>query len=135
MTHKRLKILVVDDTSLVVNRLFSLLGEMDADAELLKAASYDEAIAIIAGSAPDIILLDIQMPGKNGIELLADTRKKYPGIIIIMLTNMVSDFYKDLCKEMGANHFVDKSKEFEKIPVIIQSYLPVKGFNNHESSP
>ncbi len=120
--------MVVDDTSLVVTRLFSLLGEMDGDAELLKAYSYDEATAIIAGSTPDIILLDIQMPGKNGIELLADIRGKHPNVIIIMLTNMVSDFYKDLCKEMGANHFVDKSKEFEKIPEIIESYLPVKRY-------
>jgi len=126
MMHNKLKILVVDDTSLVVDRLCNLLGEMDGEADLLKAFSYDEALIQIKENTPDIILLDIQMPGKNGIELLADIRHSYPNIIIIMLTNMVSDFYKDLCKEMGANHFVDKSKEFENIPEIIESYLPVK---------
>ncbi len=126
MATQPLKILIVDDTSLVVNRLVSLLGEMDGDAKLLKANSYDEALSLIVKQTPDIILLDIQMPGKNGIELLADIRHQYPKIIIIMLTNMVSQFYQDLCKEMGANHFVDKSSEFEKIPGIIESYLPVK---------
>jgi len=93
---------------------------------LFKAFSYDEAMKLIVDHTPDILLLDIHMPGKNGIELLNDIRHSYPNIIIIMLTNMVSAFYQDQCKEMGANHFVDKSKEFEKIPEIIESYLPVK---------
>lgn len=125
MKNPGLKILIVDDTALVVDRLVDLLAEMESEAEILRASSYDEGIVSITEDAPDILLLDIKMPGKNGIELLADVRQKHPDMIIIMLTNMVSGYYQDLCKEIGANYFVDKSKEFESIPGIIEKYLPV----------
>lgn len=125
MKNPGLKILIVDDTALIVDRLVDLLAEMESEAEILRASSYDEGIVSITEDAPDILLLDIKMPGKNGIELLADVRQKHPDMIIIMLTNMVSGYYQDLCKEIGANYFVDKSKEFESIPGIIEKYLPV----------
>lgn len=124
--HFRLKILIVDDAKLVVYRLVSLLADMKGEADLHEAYSYEEAMAEIVNNTPDVLLLDIQMPGKNGIQLLATIRQRYPNMIIIMLTNMVSSRYKELCREMGANHFVDKSSDFEKIPGIILSLMPYK---------
>ena len=65
-------------------------------------------------------MLDIQLPGKNGIELLSFVKSRYPQIKIIIVTNRASDYYRDLCNEMGANSFIDKSTEFEKIPELIE---------------
>ena len=124
MEDGRLNILVVDDAEIVVQRLFEILNEIDCLSSIFNAGSFDQAVNIIKENKLDIILLDIQMPGKNGIELLAFIRKKYPKIITIMLTNRVSDFYKELCKNMGANYFIDKSSEFENIPRIIKSLIP-----------
>ena len=119
-----LNILVVDDADLVVQRLFQILIEIDCLDSIFNASSYNEAVKIIKENKPDIVLLDIQMPGKNGIELLGFIRKNYPSIITIMLTNRVSDYYRELCKNMGAHYFIDKSSEFENIPGIIESLTP-----------
>lgn len=119
-----MKILVVDDSELVLQRLLERLGELDFIDRIFKANSYNEAIELVHKHKPHIVLLDIQMPEKNGLELLSFIKQNYPDIITIMLTNRVSDYYKDLCKSIGANDFIDKSSEFEKIPGIIESYMP-----------
>lgn len=125
MGNQGMNILVVDDTDLVVQRLFEMLKELDCIDHLYKANSYDEAVTEMKAKLPDVVLLDIQMPGKNGIELLQFIRNRYPDVITIMFTNRTSDFYKEICENIGANYFVDKSTEFEKIPGIIESLMPV----------
>lgn len=117
------KILVVDDAALVVDRLFDILNEMEVVNELISAHSYQDAVEKIQQKNPHFVLLDIQLRGKNGIELLSFIKQQYPEIITIMHTNLVSDYYKDLCNEMGANYFIDKSTEFEKVPEIIKANL------------
>jgi DNA-binding NarL/FixJ family response regulator len=117
------KILIVDDSALVVDRLFENLHEMKCVDKLFSAHSYLEAINQIKQQLPHFVLLDIQLPGKNGIELLSFIKQNYPNIVTIMLTNMVSDYYKDLCNNIGADYFIDKSSEFEKIPGIIETYF------------
>lgn len=125
MENHNLKILVVDDSELVIQRLFEIINEVECIDHLYKANSYQQAVDMIAEYKPDIVLLDIQIPGKNGIELLSFIKLHYPNIITVMLTNMVSAYYKDLCVSIGCNHFIDKSRDFEKITSIIKSYLPV----------
>lgn len=117
------KILIVDDSALVVDRLFENLHEMKCVDKLFSAHSYPEAVNQIIQQPPHFVLLDIQLPGKNGIELLSFIKQNYPNIVTIMLTNMVSDYYKDLCNNIGADYFIDKSSEFEKIPGIIETYF------------
>jgi CheY-like chemotaxis protein len=114
-------ILVVDNTPLIVDRLFDMLNEMECVNELISANSYNNAIEEIQKKHPQVVLLDIQLPGKNGIELLGFIRQYHPEIITIMLTNMAGGVYKDLCTSMGVNYFVDKSTEFERVPLIIES--------------
>lgn len=120
-----LNILVVDDTELVVQRLFEMLSELNGVEKLFKANSYTEAVAVMEKDVPDIVLLDIQMPGKNGIELLQFIRNTYPNVITVMFTNRVSDYYREICENIGANYFIDKSTEFERIPGIVQELMPV----------
>lgn len=120
-----LNILVVDDTELVVDRLFEMLSELTCVDKLFKANSYAEAVAVLEKNIPDIVLLDIQMPGKNGIQLLQFIRNTYPDVCTVMFTNRVSDYYREICENIGANYFIDKSTEFEKIPGIVQDLMPV----------
>ena len=70
MINAHLKILIVDDTDIVVERLYKMIIEIDTVDTVLKSNSYNEAVEIINNEVPDIILLDIHMPGKNGIDLL-----------------------------------------------------------------
>jgi DNA-binding NarL/FixJ family response regulator len=83
--------------------------------------SYSEAIDSLVKARPDIVLLDINLPGTNGIELLRYLKKNDPSIVVIMFSNRGNVYYKDLCKKLGAEFFVDKSKGFDELPGIITS--------------
>lgn len=111
--------MIVDDSSLIIERLINILGEVKMVQKVLVATNYTGAINVLSENKTDIVLLDIQMPGKNGIELLKFIVKNYPDIKVVMLTNLVSDYYQKLCKKTGAVHFMDKSKEFDLIPGIV----------------
>lgn len=126
MKKERLKVLIVDDALLVVERLKEIIKELPCVTDVAAATGYDEAITLISSFNPDIALLDIHLPERNGIELLEFVKKNYPMVIAVMLTNQTSSNYKILCKKLGSDHFVDKSSEFENIPGIIDSYCKKK---------
>jgi DNA-binding NarL/FixJ family response regulator len=116
-------ILVVDDSPLIINRLIEMLSETPNIGWIKTAGSYAEAIEIMATHRPGILLLDINLPDKSGIEILRTCRISNSRVKIIMITNQANELYQKLCFKLGADYFVDKSKEFEQIAGII-SNLP-----------
>ena len=121
MINTHLKILIVDDTEIVLERLFDMIAELESVDSVLKSNSYNQTVELIKQQAPDVILVDLQLPGKNGIELLKYVKRNYPAVKTIIVTNSASEFYRDLCNSLGADYFIDKSTEFEKIPGIIEA--------------
>ncbi|HMU09665.1 MAG TPA: response regulator [Ferruginibacter sp.] len=117
---KEKSLLIVDDSILIVQRLTGLLKEAKVSRKVFTAENYNEAVKIIDENKPAIVLLDIQLPGKNGIDLLRWINQEYPAIKVVMITNQVSEYYQRLCKEIGAVGFVDKSKDFDLIPKLIR---------------
>jgi len=117
-----LKLLIVDDSTIVIERLLEMISESTSKTEVFSASSFSEATEIIQNNRPEIVMLDIHLPDRNGIELLGFIKEKYPTIKAIMLTNQVSENYKSICDKLGADHFIDKSSEFEQIPAIIDGY-------------
>lgn len=118
-----MQILIVDGSVLVVSRLSDMLKESNDQINISTALSYDEAEQEMRTHPPQLVLLDIQLPERNGIALLSFIKSLYPNVITIVLTNRVSNYYKSLCNSMGADHFIDKSRDFEKIPTLIHSYI------------
>jgi DNA-binding NarL/FixJ family response regulator len=99
-----------------------MIREINCVSEVLISNNATSAIKIVENNHPDMILLDIHLPDKSGIELLDHFIKNYPDIKVIMVTNKASQYYRELCLGLGAHHFIDKSKEFEMIPSIIETY-------------
>jgi DNA-binding NarL/FixJ family response regulator len=120
MNQKQL--LIVDDSPLILSRLHSLLEGVPGLAAIDSAASFAEALDRLARApAPDLVLLDINLPDRNGIQLLRHIRRNHPGIIVVMLSNQGGLFYRELCRQLGAAHYIDKSTEFELIPTLFSS--------------
>ena len=71
-----MKILVVDDEPLARERLVRLLGNIRPQATCLQAGDGNEALAQVATADPDLVLLDIRMPGKDGIEVAAELEQR-----------------------------------------------------------
>lgn len=78
-----MKILLVDDEALARERLRRLLGKLRPDATVLEAASGDDALAVLAQQEPSLLLLDIRMPGMDGMAVAAqlDRLPQAPAVI------------------------------------------------------
>ena len=113
-------ILIVDDSVVILDRLIRMLEE-SKNIQFVHAGNYHDAIQLLNGITPDLVLLDIHLPDKSGIELLRTIKEKYQHIIVVMITNNVNDYYRKHCRTLGAEYFVDKSKDFNLIPEIISA--------------
>jgi CheY-like chemotaxis protein len=117
-------LLLVDDSPAIIHRLTSMLEELPGLHTIKVAGSYAQALTLLsAAPCPDILLLDINLPDRNGIELLRYVRLHHPEIIVIMISNQEGAFYRDLCERLGAVRYIDKSTEFELIPALVASFL------------
>jgi len=114
-------VLIVDDSAVILERMIRMLEETENIQFVVHAGSYHDAIQLLNGITPDLALLDIHLPDKSGIELLRIIKEKYRDIIVVMITNNVNDYYRNHCKTLGAEYFVDKSKDFNLIPEIISA--------------
>jgi len=78
-----------------------------------EAGDTHRAIGGILRCKPDIVVLDISLPGGNGFEVLSRIKKEGPSTVVIMLTNHDLSQYRKHALENGADHFFDKVTEFE----------------------
>jgi DNA-binding NarL/FixJ family response regulator len=121
-TDKSSKILLIVDSSLfIIERLVGMLNDVKNIGKIFTATNYETALDVLNIENAQVVLLDIQLPGKNGIELLKYIVGHYPNTKVIVLSNLVSDYYQKLCRAEGAYYFIDKSKDFDKIPEVISS--------------
>lgn len=117
------RLLIVDDSDLISQRLKELLQDLE-DLEIIDVASngYD-GIEKYWRYKPEVVILDIKLPKINGIEVLQNIRKVKSPTTIIVLTNYNNSYFKDVCLAEGADYFLDKSTEFEKVYEILNELL------------
>ncbi|QIK68374.1 response regulator transcription factor [Nocardioides sp. HDW12B] len=115
-----IRVLVVDDQELFRRGLTMLLG-VETDIEVVgEAADGAAAAALAAGSAPDVVLMDVRMPRQSGIEACAAVKEAAPQARIIMLT--VSDDEADLydAVKSGASGYLLKDSSIEEVAQAIR---------------
>lgn len=126
-----MNILVVDDNKNFTSRLISLLKDVVPNDAIVVASDYEEASRLFSYEQFGIILLDINLPGKNGIELLKYIRHFSPTSEVIMITNHVEEYYHQQCIKLGAKYFLDKSNDFTKVPGIVRELTWINNTNSH----
>jgi response regulator of citrate/malate metabolism len=112
---------LVDDALIITKRISDMLQEIEFIEDIYVASTFTQATEIIDETPPDLVLLDIHLADKSGIDLLTLLHTNYPTIKVIMVSNKASEYYRELCATIGANSFIDKSKEFEMIPSVIEN--------------
>lgn len=108
-----LRILIADDERDTASVLAAILRDEGHEAHMVLRG--DEVLEMDRLLRPDVVILDINMPGGSGIEVLHDIKQLSPSPRVIMLTNYSQPQYRRKCLDAGADHFFDKSTEFEKI--------------------
>lgn len=100
---EKIKLLLVDDQTLFVESLKTVLKTRAKDMTVLGVANDGPtALAMIAVEQPDIILMDVRMPGMNGVETTRQIKEKYPWIKVLMLTTFDDDDYVVEALKLGA---------------------------------
>ena len=121
--------LVEDSTSfrqLVKNSLQDQFPSMD----IIEATDGVEAFQKIDSHPPNLILMDITLPGENGLELTRKIKADYPGVIIIILTSHDSPEYREAAIRCKANYFLSKgSIATDEIFKLVKLFMLGKGFN------
>ena len=123
-----MKILIIDDSQVVVDRLTEMISELDDFNIVDSAACKMKGIEKFHELKPDVVILDLQLERSNGIDVLLKIKKESPSTIVIVLTNYPETYNRTACLKAGANYFLDKSIEFEKVVDICGKLL--LHFNN-----
>jgi DNA-binding NarL/FixJ family response regulator len=113
-TAQRTKVFLAEDSPAIRLRLAAMLGEIPGVAVVGEAETPAGAVAGILRTRPDSVVLDVQLLGGNGIEVLRKVRAIEPRTVFIVLTNNPDARYRKLFLDAGASFFLDKTTEFEK---------------------
>ena len=115
-----ISILLIDDHAMFRTGLRMVLNSHIPDTEVVEAGSLSEALG---GDEPDLVLLDIKLPGLNGVEGLALLRRKWPEVPVLMLSAMDEPETVRLAKARGAAGFVSKAQSAEHIVEAVQGLI------------
>ena len=120
------KILIVDDETIILDTLHAFL--MDEDYEFLFAVNGEEAIKKVNSTPPDVILLDIMMPGIDGFEvcqrLKSDPATSYIPIILVTALDSTEEITRGL--DSGADEFISKPVDRRELKARVRSMLRIK---------
>ena len=113
------QVFIVDDSVWIRLRLAQAIARMPDVALVGEAASAAEAVTGILRTRPDSVLLDLNLMGRTGLDVMRAVRAEAPEIVFIVLTNHSESQYRDACMAAGATYFLDKSQDFERVSSVL----------------
>ncbi|MDQ3415894.1 MAG: response regulator transcription factor [Actinomycetota bacterium] len=115
MTAEPTRVVVVDDQELFRRGLTMLIGTLDGIDLVGEAGDGDGAVEVVLRTDPDVVLLDVRMPGRSGIDTCAELKALMPSVQIVMLTasDEESDLYGSI--KSGASGYLLKSSSVDEV--------------------
>ena len=110
---KKIKLLLVDDEENFVNTLAERMKMRDVPSKVV--FSGEQALESIRVEAPDVMVLDLRMPGIDGMEVLRKVRQTNPKVQIIILTGHGTDLDEEEAKKLGAFHYHKKPIDIDEL--------------------
>ncbi len=114
-----MKILIVDDIEEIVINIDKIIRYNLPDASIEHAFTAEDAMLKYDEFKPDFVLLDLSLGKRSGLDVLKYIKKEKSNTKVIIVTNCNEAYYFRKCSEMGADYFIDKSKEFNELPKIL----------------
>ena len=129
-----IKIFIIDDHQLIIEGIHALLeGEKEIE-WLGSAKAPDELMAFLKKKQPDVLLMDINLPQKNGLELCKEVKQKYPAIHIIGLSTTDQQSVIRKMLENGASGYLLKDALKNEIITAIETVVKGKSYVNYSVS-
>ena len=115
-----MKILICDDHNIVRDGLKQILKQLGGTTLISEAGDGNEALSLLKKETFDILLLDISLPGMNGLEVLKSVKTKWPATNVLMLSMMPQEQYAILALKLGASGYLTKDTASEELLLAVK---------------
>jgi DNA-binding NarL/FixJ family response regulator len=116
-------VILVDDSAHMRDRVAASLVEVSGVGAIRQAADVPSGLRLVEAREPDVLILDIEMPGEGGIDLLKIARKRACASLVIMLTIHDHPKLRQLCMDLGADFYFNKRTEFEEVAKVCRDLV------------
>lgn len=130
----KINVFIVDDHYMVVEGIRTML-QTESNVEWMgHASNADSCLAFLQQQQPDVLLMDINMPGKNGIELCAEVKQKFPSVFVLALSTFNQQSFIEKMMENGASGYVLKNASQHELMEAIDTVAKGKAFLSDEAA-
>ena len=119
-----MRVFLVDDSTLVRVRLAAMLQDMWEVDKVVEAGTVAEALELLPEAKPDVVVVDMRLPDGDGLDVLRAAKRLQPRPMVVVLTNYAYDQLRSTCLEAGADEFLDKRTQFDRLPAIVTRLRP-----------
>jgi two-component system response regulator DesR len=116
-------IVIAEDQGMLRSALATLLNLEEDMSVMATVARGDEVLAAVRDERPDVVLLDIELPGISGLDLIGDVKRTLPGCVVIIVTTFGRPGYLRRALESGAKGFLVKDDPVEELAASIRRVL------------
>jgi CheY-like chemotaxis protein len=124
--RRRSKVLIVEDSTLFRQLFKQTLHDRFPSVEIHEAVNGKEALRKIETLRPNLVFMDIRLPGENGLELTQSVKTQYPDILVIILTGFDLPEYRQASSQYADYFFSKDSSTAESIFKVIESIFPAR---------
>jgi len=114
------RVLVVEDSRRVTDRLRELLDQIPEVQTVGAVESELEAVTSLRNAIPDVVILDLHLKQGTGFGVLRSMPPTLPRPVIVVLTNFALPQYRSQAQALGVKYFLDKSREYDRLPEILR---------------
>jgi DNA-binding NtrC family response regulator len=115
----RIKVLLVDDEAEFVHLMAARIAARDMESRV--ALTGAEALRMVRDEAPDVMVLDLRMPGIDGMQVLERVKAEHPGVEVVVLTGQGSDVEKREARRLGAAAYLQKPADMSQLLETIEA--------------
>ena len=116
-------ILIADDHGVVRRGLKGILADAFPGTDFSEAASGDEVLSLLGRAKTALLVLDISMPGRSGVDVLRDVKHAYPRLPVIILSGHPEEQYAVRCLRAGAAAYINKESAPEELAIATKKIL------------
>ena len=122
-----LRVLVVDDSDLILQRLVAALRGIDGIGDVREARNLGQGMDLWETWSPDLIMLDIMLPDGDGLQLLELVKRAPSPPVVVVRTNYPYPLLRRRSAELGAEHFLAKTTELDRLEGIVRGEIEKHG--------
>ena len=117
------RVLAIDDSPEFLSSLQSFFETLADFCLVGTARSGSEALALVQELQPDLVLMDLQMAGMNGLETTSEIQRHFPGLAVVIVTAHEMPGLRQVCHDNGARDLVRKSRLYQDLPDVLARFL------------